>query len=673
MNQVLIDKYGSLDEAKKAMKANDKKSNVPAVDNLSSIGKDNEGCVGSEKGEKKKLKTEANRGTFALGTGKNGVQPLDTNSIEGMRTKNKRGARTIAQYAMGSGAAGVIKGYMPDPNEVFAQNSIDIAKAQYEASTNPWVQGGKALGGAAMGIGMNMFSGAGGFGALKTDIGKLTAPKAAMGTGPQGASGVPIETEEGEVLETPEGQITQENGQKHTEGGNQKVVAPGTTIFSDQIKVEGKTMAERKLAREKNMKRLSKAVERDASDALAKNTLKQTSEKYKIEEQQDLEVQEYASKLDDQYNYAMGTGKYGVQKFQYGTDPNGVEVLDETPEEAMARLAKANAESQKLFGNPIAKGGQNFFSGSMLPPTSTKAIENLSKANTDWASYEASPEYHNTYTGPNLSEYAVKPQIGATPNTQVAPAVATTSNTPGDAAWVAEDDAFWANEKKVNPAGFVEPYASANANFSLGDVIGMGSSLYGGFAQSANTKANRANTVVNKNEYRDFGIDALKANEDATAFLGGQQEKALQDINLSATGAITANRNTARGVNQNRAMDAGVFVNANKAKANVFDNFSKQMMTQLNAKAGLENTQDQYVMQGALTAKGLNDEDTDNYYSQRGADIAGLSNMGMNLGKQLNVSKGNQDFLNMLPDLTSHGLGYTRGANGKLMVQKITT
>jgi hypothetical protein len=309
----------------------------------------------------------------------------------------------------------------------------------------------------------------------------------------------------------------------------------------------------------------------------------------------------------------------------------------------------------------------------MLPPTSTKAIENLSKANTDWASYEASPEYHNTYTGPNLSEYAVKPQIGATPNTQVAPAVATTSNTPGDAAWVAEDDAFWANEKKVNPAGFVEPYASANANFSLGDVIGMGSSLYGGFAQSANTKANRANTVVNKNEYRDFGIDALKANEDATAFLGGQQEKALQDINLSATGAITANRNTARGVNQNRAMDAGVFVNANKAKANVFDNFSKQMMTQLNAKAGLENTQDQYVMQGALTAKGLNDEDTDNYYSQRGADIAGLSNMGMNLGKQLNVSKGNQDFLNMLPDLTSHGLGYTRGANGKLMVQKITT
>jgi hypothetical protein len=579
----------------------------------------------------------------------------------------------IAQYAMGSGAAGVIKGYMPDPNEVFAQNSIDIAKAQYEASTNPWVQGGKALGGAAMGIGMNMFSGAGGFGALKTDIGKLTAPKAAMGTGPQGASGVPIETEEGEVLETPEGQITQENGQKHTEGGNQKVVAPGTTIFSDQIKVEGKTMAERKLAREKNMKRLSKAVERDASDALAKNTLKQTSEKYKIEEQQDLEVQEYASKLDDQYNYAMGTGKYGVQKFQYGTDPNGVEVLDETPEEAMARLAKANAESQKLFGNPIAKGGQNFFSGSMLPPTSTKAIENLSKANTDWASYEASPEYHNTYTGPNLSEYAVKPQIGATPNTQVAPAVATTSNTPGDAAWVAEDDAFWANEKKVNPAGFVEPYASANANFSLGDVIGMGSSLYGGFAQSANTKANRANTVVNKNEYRDFGIDALKANEDATAFLGGQQEKALQDINLSATGAITANRNTARGVNQNRAMDAGVFVNANKAKANVFDNFSKQMMTQLNAKAGLENTQDQYVMQGALTAKGLNDEDTDNYYSQRGADIAGLSNMGMNLGKQLNVSKGNQDFLNMLPDLTSHGLGYTRGANGKLMVQKITT
>jgi hypothetical protein len=241
------------------------------------------------------------------------------------------------------------------------------------------------------------------------------------------------------------------------------------------------------------------------------------------------------------------------------------------------------------------------------------------------------------------------------------------------------DDDWWAAEADSREhLGYApltpdkgEVYKTANANLSLGDMLGMGSSLYGGFAAMANTRKNMAGTQVNENEFRDFGIDALQANEDATKFLSGQQEKALTDINLDASSAVISNRNSARGVNQNRALNAGVFVNANKAKADVYDNFSKQMMGQLNTKAGLENMQDQMVMQGAGIAKGLNDEDWDNYWTQLGADKQGLANMGMNLGKSLNVQKGNQDFLDMLPDLSAYGLGYTRGENGKLEIAKI--
>ena len=548
-----------------------------------------------------------------------------------MKTRNKKPIRNLAKYAMGSGAGGVIKGYMPDPNEVFAQNNIDIAKAQYEASTNPWIQGAKAVGGLAMGVGMNMFSNAGGIKGLTTDLKKF-----GLGTGPMGSEGVAIETEEGEVLEKPNGQVTKEGGQKHTQGGNQKVVAPGTTIFSDQIMIGGQTMAERKLARERGLAKLTKAVERDASDMLAKNTLKEMSAKYAVEEQQDLEVQEYANQLDETYNYAMGTGKYGVQKFgkggKVGPDPYVASTFlnnfgELTPEQiAMERLNKVNTEIERHFGNG-----------------------DLNTSN---------------YKGINLKQFEPQNQQ----NTPTEVAISTPSGTPGDAAWMAEDNAFWEQRAKDAPAVLAD---SANANLSLGDMLGMGSSLYGGFAALANTKSNRANTKINENEYRDFGIDALKANEDATNFLSGQQEKQLQDVNLASKDAITTNRNSARGVNQNRAMNAGVFVNTNKAKADIYDNFSKQMLTQLNAKAGLENIQDNMVMQGATVAKGLNDEDTDNYYTQLGADKQGLANMGMNLGKNLNVQKGNQDFLDMLPDLSAYGLGYTRGAKGKLEIQKI--
>jgi hypothetical protein len=524
-----------------------------------------------------------------------------------MKTKK----RTLTKYAMGTGNAGIIKGYMPDPNTVFAQNNIDVAKAQYEASTNPFIMGGKALGGLTMGVGLDMFSNAGGFGAFK---------KQAMGTGPMGASGVPIETEEGEILETPQGVVTEEGGQKHSEGGNLKVVQPGTKIFSDQVKIAGKTMAERKASREREIAKLTKAVERDPSDILTKNTLKQMSEKFAIEEQQDLEVQEYANGLDEVYNYAMGTGKYGVQKFDDGTGKDGVE--------PWFRDWSNKTPTVDTFFKSM--------DGATYPPLNLN-LNGIKSAKTPFDNFITEQRKTENFDfNKNL------PTV-----TQIAPAF------------------------KYAPEEPVVLADSANANLSLGDMVGMGSSLYGGFAAMANTNKNRAMSQVNENEYADFGIDALQANEDATKFLSGQQDKALSDINLGASSAVSAGRNTARGVNQMRAMDAGVFVNTNKAKADVYDNFSKQMLAQLNAKAGIENVQDQMVMQGAATAKGLNDEDLDNYYSQLGADKQGLANMGMNLGKNLNVQKGNQDFLDMLPDLSAYGLGYKRGAKGKLEVAKI--
>jgi len=490
-----------------------------------------------------KNKSSINFGTdgdFAIQYSQNGL--IDHTKTENMKTKKKR---TLKKMAMGSGNTGVIKGYMPDPSELFAQNDIDIAKAQEEAASNPLTIGLKTLGGiiASQGSGLLTPKGMSSNEEFVKESGGSTdnaiemgdSMYAAMGTGPEG-TGVEIEAEGGEVVETPDGQQTELDGASHENGGIPLEVPGGTLIFSDQLEMGGQTMAERKKAREKRLSKAQKSLDRDPSDKISRETFKKVEADNQMEEQADLKVQGFASKLDKIYEKAMGTGAKGVQEYKDGTDGKGV----------------------------------------------------------DW----------------NLPD------------------------------------------------------------FTAGDLTGIAATLYGAFAPMANTRKNRATDTPNTNQFEGFGEDALKANEQAGNELKGQQAKNLKDIQLARTSAIKRGRSSARGVNTSRALDLSADSMANKAMADVYDKFSKQMMASLNAKAGLENQQDQIVMGGKAQADLANRQDKDNYYTQMGADKVNAATMMQSLGKNLNVNKGNQDFLDLLPDLSEFGLGYEK-KGGKYVAKKL--
>ncbi len=53
-----------------------------------------------------------------------------------------------------------------------------------------------------------------------------------------------IEVEDDEVLETPMGSVSKVSGASHEQGGVDVNVPDGTKIYSDRIKIDGKTMAE---------------------------------------------------------------------------------------------------------------------------------------------------------------------------------------------------------------------------------------------------------------------------------------------------------------------------------------------------------------------------------------------------------------------------------------------
>ncbi len=89
------------------------------------------------------------------------------------------------------------------------------------------------------------------------------------------AGGVPIEVEHDEVLQMPNGKLHQMKGRTHESGGIDIDVPKGTKIYSDRVKIDGKTMQERKLSREKSLARLEKLSKESPVNKLIKIVIKE--------------------------------------------------------------------------------------------------------------------------------------------------------------------------------------------------------------------------------------------------------------------------------------------------------------------------------------------------------------------------------------------------------------
>lgn len=154
------------------------------------------------------------------------------------------------------------------------------------------------------------------------------------------AVGVPVNVEHGEVLDTGTA-VTKVQGKTHEKGGENRSVPEGTTVFSERISIDGKTMAQRKVDRERAVKRIAKVFEKNPGDYINQNTLKRTMQVADIQEQQDLQIQEAASAAmmppqvqpgaqpggnPQQDAQVAAYGSSGIMKYAGGTGPDGTPV-----------------------------------------------------------------------------------------------------------------------------------------------------------------------------------------------------------------------------------------------------------------------------------------------------------------------------------------------------------
>lgn len=184
------------------------------------------------------------------------------------------------KYAFGSLSANnsQVENYLESPQEALADQQMAIAQAMYEASTDPLYMGLKGAGNLLM---------------SKGSLGNPIADGAMKLFGNmEFAMGGTVEIEGEEAVELPNGSTSKVKGPSHEKGGIDINLPNGTKVFSKRIEVDGVTMADRKMNREKQIKQLQKKLEENPTDKITQNSFTRQKEVLDKEEMNDLKLQE---------------------------------------------------------------------------------------------------------------------------------------------------------------------------------------------------------------------------------------------------------------------------------------------------------------------------------------------------------------------------------------------
>jgi hypothetical protein len=123
--------------------------------------------------------------------------------------------------------------------------------------------------------------------------------------GGQVPQNIPVEVEGQEMYEMPNGQMGEFEGPSHENGGIPVALPEGTKVYSDRLKVNGKTMAVRKDKREANIAKLEKLLGKSPHDKFLRQSLERQKETAALEEQSDMAMQEQANQQQVQQEQAM--------------------------------------------------------------------------------------------------------------------------------------------------------------------------------------------------------------------------------------------------------------------------------------------------------------------------------------------------------------------------------
>lgn len=228
---------------------------------------------------------------------------------------------------------------------------------------------------------------------------------------------IPVEVEGEEVGETPSGKVMEFKGPDHEQGGIDVELPGGTTMFSKRIKVDGKSMADRKKARKKKELTLEKLLENNNSDKIAKNSLERVKAVNQQEEQADLKIQEMISTLiGNLQNNLENTNK---KKLQGGTGPGGIEFDEGALKRALKMMQNTDNANLFTYDGAVDTGeslGHTVFTEPVQPRKSSTFFDNLKMPDIDVTLGDATSMFGTLYSAFEPMNNTNRNRAGDTPN-----------------------------------------------------------------------------------------------------------------------------------------------------------------------------------------------------------------------------------------------------------------
>ena len=496
-----------------------------------------------------------------------------------MKNKNKFGfggyVDPISEYLnIKRQRASNIPNQIESPDQAIADNNIRLSRAQQKAMSNPLTQGLDIFGNIAMQVGSSMMSkgisagegengkGIAGFlnknqNFINTLLGGLNAG-ASFATG--GVAGnKQINAEGGEVVETPDGLSQELVGPSHAEGGIDMTVPSGTEIYSDKLLgADGKTMAERKKAREKQISKIEKLLQKNPNDPALKKTLEKIKQNNDFLDKQDLSQMQFVKDLVDNTN-----------KFKFG----GIAGLDDEEDEKGDLISKYPVYTKGINKQFDVWGDES------LEPIQGKSMDVI-LSNTPFSiTPEMDARIKNTPT----------PQINIT-------------QVPSKGKGFSLDDYL--------------------GGTTFGDMLGMGANLFGPMAQMNNTLENRSATPVEQNWFKDYGKQALSKIQDQYGLLDDIRDNALSSLEKDRAGSISRNNASARSINTQRALNLATDAAINNNKSDLYSKFAQSMLGVKSQEAAQMDRNDQMRMSGEDKRAERELQNTDNFFNNMAKNIS---------------------------------------------------
>lgn len=210
-----------------------------------------------------------------------------------------------------------------NPDAAITRNNINIARTQNKADSNILANIVAGLGTAVGTYGNNFAPKFNEGGDMRNNVTENILQGLMRNGNPQGVSvenaPKPATVEGGELIDRAFGGLEGVVGPSHEQGGVPTSLVPttdtqqGDVVYSKDLSKDGKSMAERKLQREKQLAKLEKQLKKNPTDTLLKQTIERLNLQIAKEDEKDIALQNAAREIyTDAPEFKVG-GEYKTE------------------------------------------------------------------------------------------------------------------------------------------------------------------------------------------------------------------------------------------------------------------------------------------------------------------------------------------------------------------------